>query len=1343
MTERNVTVRLRMVARDYISGGTEAERMSRRVAAAQQEMAKSSRAAGDAMDRSSRQTEAAGRRTETTSRQYETASRRYEAAGRRYEAAGRRHQRGMLYAAAGVAALGAAGGAIKILPGVLSATAVAGAALPPMLLGTAQAGGVLITSLKGVGKASGEVLKSDDPFAGLGRNARAVVAEVKRLQPAMSGFRQGLQDRTLDNAARNLNALATDVLPRVRGSLFDLADDWDEAFTQITASVMDPSFTAAFRTAGAGADWFFDLFNARIPATVRSISTLVTSADPLARAFGQGLINSLDRFNAKVERAARSGSLEEYFRRGAEGAGLFMDIAGDVLALTGMVMSEVQAQGGTLADTAASLDRYIASGRASGDVAGIVHTLTTAYEGLRDVLGPLGAIARDALADPATADALRTMFDVLAAGSRVLQVVFGLFQGLPDTIQGTVLVLIAGAVVAGKLTKALGLMQGAADRAATSLGRTGVAGERAGRGLRGAAAGAGKAAAALVGLQVAGAVLDQFDGSAPNVEALGRALEEFGQKGKIGGELDRLFGNDFENMGKIAGAASDRWLPKLGRSIEALVPPVKNLNEIFQGGSWTGSVERIQALDAELAAYARTTGDLTGAQDLWNQAFNASGLDMVEFAKLLPSSTAELDKLRASATTGAAGMAATGERAKLMGGSFREAALAGKDLATTMDLINGKTISAVEGQIRLEDAYDTAKDVVDEYGRVTKKGTNEINLGTEAGRKSMEALIGIQKAATEAADAEVKRTGDTQAGIPILNSARDKFIELATKMTGSAAAATALAGEIFKIPDKDVKVDAKTEDAIAKLRDAGYEVKVLPDGKVVIVGAKTDEAKRRLAEAKAAVDRINNKTVTVTVRTKIAGGSLAGSYHVSGPGGSGTLTKDAKGGVHLPRAQGGYSVPYGRPIAAASGLVRPDIYPASDPPLYQFAERETGGELFLPRKGIDRERGRALLAIAASWYGGMFMPMRRGGVRAAASGLVNVEAAPVAPSPITASRLDYAQAYLRARDAVAALSAALKENGRSFALSTAKGRENRSAVYAAIQAAQDAARTKYDETGSVKAANKAYDEHIARLRATLKQQKVNASTINSLLALAQRPDFTTSAAPAAPSNSGTYVAWARADIAANAGFGDLADRISLNRPGVDVGTEGGRDNLAAVLDFLGLAETGAQSLFSLTGNAGEATARYNGYLAQLRAILAKAGWPSAMIDSVIRTYGRITLQRNERGGVYMAAGGGLGMLGAAAIYPGGAQPMYGWAEKSTGGELFVPRLGERARGERLLAVGAGWYGGRYVPAGQSSGGQTTVNNSLTVNNHGRPLTLGELQGHQRQLDARARVGRKG
>src|SRR5690606_30221903 len=153
----------------------------------------------------------------------------------------------------------------------------------------------------GVGDAIEEITKIDDPFDQLSDNALAFVAEVKALQPAWLALRQELQDRTFANAAANLRILGLEVLPRLRGSLGALADDWSDLWSQLTVAATDPKLLTAFRQAAAGADWFFDQVNARIPVTVRSFATLVTAADPLTRAFGQSIVNAVDKFNMAVE----------------------------------------------------------------------------------------------------------------------------------------------------------------------------------------------------------------------------------------------------------------------------------------------------------------------------------------------------------------------------------------------------------------------------------------------------------------------------------------------------------------------------------------------------------------------------------------------------------------------------------------------------------------------------------------------------------------------------------------------------------------------------------------------------------------------------------------------------------------------------------------------------------------------------------------------------------------------------------------------------------------------------------------------------------------------------------
>lgn len=347
----------------------------------------------------------------------------------------------------------------------------------------------------------------------------------------------------------------------------------------------------------------------------------------------------------------------------------------------------------------------------------------------------------------------------------------------------------------------------------------------------------------------------------------------------------------------------------------------------------------------------------------------------------------------------------------------------------------------------------------------------------------------------------------------------------------------------------------------------------------------------------------------------------------------------------------------------------------------------------------------------------------------ARGGLVNV-----APSeaPQRGTRLDSVEAYIGARNAVAALSLSLRENGRDLRLNTRDGIENRSALNAGVRAAQDAAKAKYAETGSIRAANAEYQKHLRALKAVLVQQKVNSVTARQLVNSTAGPvDY--GITPRAPKDSTGNIAFIRSAAGAVEGLGNLRDKLSLNLPGIDLESAEGRENILAIVDFLEGAGKVAQDRFTQTGSSKAAKKVYDNLVRQLRASLADAGYNRKTIDRLVNEYGKITLQRNADGGVY----GGLTQ--STAYGPGNT--LYAFREPSTGGEAFVARNGPRERSERVLAIAAGWHGGRYVSGGGQGGSSVQHSTSLTMYNYGDRMTDGDLQRAQRRLDAKARVGR--
>jgi hypothetical protein len=1294
MADRTVSVRLRLMVRDYTSGATEAERATRRLRDSQEALGNTSRRTARDLTQSAKAASDFGRKAST----------------------------GLLLVAGGAAA---AGGSLKLLPPLLAATATGASVLPGMLTGVAASLGTLKVATMGVGDALDEIFDTDDPFGRLSPSARALVNEMGRLKPELLAFQQTIQDAALGSAAGNFNRLATTTLPRLTSEAVILGRAWDRTWTALTDAATDTTFLDGVSVASRSTARFMDQLAVRTTALARSWAILTMSADPLVRLIGDRLAGSIDRMNNAAQRARQTGSLDEFFRTGAETGGALLSVVGDILAITGQVVGAVNRQNGSVVEAAAKLDAYIKSGRSAADVAGIVDTLTAAYEGMADVLGPLGTIARDALADPATRDGLATMFDILAAGSQALRVVFDLFSALPDPVQSVVIAAIALGAVAQKTTTAVTALGLAASGTAARLTALGGAGATAGKGLTGLAGAAGKAVTALIALQLLGVVFEQFEPAAASVDRLTESVKKFAQTGEESGELTRIFGENLDGLNKAASAAGDGFFAKTARAFESIFPHVKSLNEIFQGGSFTGSVERFQSLDAAMAQYARTTNNTAGVTAAWQRVLSESGLSTAELAKLLPSTWSELERLQAAAHNGAGSVAELDARTKLLSGGLRDAVRNGRDLISIFEELNGAAIEAAEAEIRAEEAVDRLTEALKTNGLALDKRTGKFNTDNEKGRENLQLTVELSKAAAKAAQTTYDETGSIEQASKVY----DGYIGQLRKALGekklTAAQIDVLIGKYTEMPDlKAVPVSAPgLTETTGKVEDFNFAVKSVPPSKTVPFYATTSEAEAAVRVLQNRIDALKSKHIYVTGTVRW---TSTGDLQV--PGGR-ILKGNRWGGLHTPTAM-------------ADGGIQAGIYPASDPPLYMFAEPETGGEAFIPRNG-DRRRNLAILGEAARWNNAAIVPMAGGGVMAATAatsgGLVTVGPPSTTPRQ-RGSRLDTIDAYIRARDAVVDLNKSLKENGRSFSLATAKGRENRASLVDAIRAAQAAAQAKYAETGSIKAANAAYDSHIKRLRATLKQQGVNAATIKKLLAsMAQRPAY--DVPTKAPIGSERNIAAMEGRIAAEESLSRLADHFSLVKPTLDIKDEVGRENLTELFGFLKNAERAAQAVLEQTGNKKTATAVYEQYVSQLRQVLAQSGMPKSQIDSLLKTYGRIVLTPNALGGVY-GPGGGLLRMSQGGLFNGG-RTLYGFAEPSTGGELFLPRLGQRQRGEELLRVGAGWYGGRYVPARTEGGLSTQVTNNLTVNGGQQRIGLTEMQTLLRQMDAKARVGRKG
>lgn len=274
--------------------------------------------------------------------------------------------------------------------------------------------------------------------------------------------------------------------------------------------------------------------------------------------------------------------------------------------------------------------------------------------------------------------------------------------------------------------------------------------------------------------------------------------------------------------------------------------------------------------------------------------------------------------------------------------------------------------------------------------------------------------------------------------------------------------------------------------------------------------------------------------------------------------------------------------------------------------------------------------------------------------------------------------ITFAQAQISAEAALDGVTESLKEHGKTLKVDSEEGRANLGTILDSITASAELAQKKYEETGSLGEATKVYDQYIGRLRQALIDMGLNSAEVDKLLGqYAQMPDFKT---VKIITDAQAAKAELDATIAKVLQLKDKSIRISAN------------------------------------------------------VFWTQSGDLHVPGGTILRRDGGV----REDGVTYAAAG----TLREAAMYSAqGSRPRYGYAEPQTGGEMFLPKNGNQQRGERHLAIGAGWYGGTYVPAGGGGGQAATINNTLTVNTQRSDLTVGALEAFQRRIDARQRVGR--
>lgn len=510
-------------------------------------------------------------------------------------------------------------------------------------------------------------------------------------------------------------------------------------------------------------------------------------------------------------------------------------------------------------------------------IAGVVISDTASAVGL-------AATVLEGIAGPATKAGLAIGAVVLAVkGLRAIG------SGVRTASASVVNAVKAVDTAAGKLATAGVRISESPLRAAESLSRLGL-------GVRGVAT----AIPILGGVLAAGGVaLDLF---ARHKAAAKQEVDDFvaairADNGALGANTREVAANALEQSGALKAAQS------LGVNLQDVTDAaIGNTDAMARVTAQLKPYDT--ALDAALTNgghLAGVTGDQAEAMHTLRDVLagtNVKVKDAVDSSKRQAAASGE-------ASTAAGGLAKTADAA---GVSMLGEKSAADQLRDSLDLLNGKNISAAEGAVSFQNNVAGLQQSLKDNGAT-------LDIHTQKGRDNTTAFLDAARSASDYADAVVNQTGDQASANKILSDARTQLINVAVQSGLTKGEAQKLVDQYLRIPDS---VTTK-----------------------LVAEAETAAARKKLDDLNNKLNNLHNRTVTVNVRTIY-----------SNPG-----TAVRTSGGRVGRASGG-AVEAGVPVLvgehrpevfmpSSSGTIRPTAAGAnSGGPAYQITNHITltGGD---------------------------------------------------------------------------------------------------------------------------------------------------------------------------------------------------------------------------------------------------------------------------------------------------------------------------------------------------------------------------------------------------------------
>lgn len=510
------------------------------------------------------------------------------------------------------------------------------------------------------------------------------------------------------------------------------------------------------------------------------------------------------------------------------------------------------------------------------------------------------------------------------------------FLGLPGPVQAGITVLSGVSGVALLATSGFLKVRGTVKDFMATLRDSGGASEAFANNLGKVGTVLGKAglwgAGALLAYEGIKTLAGWIDGHADvlvvNVDKMTTALTEFAGSGKVTGEMARVFGSDLSGIAKDVGAIQQAHveIAKIQNAPLGIGSRGRGMAEQQVAATEDDPKAAIAGTDAALANLI-TNGQSVAAATSFDRVADSMasmGMSFDQINAMFPQYTKAEQAATIANSAMANGFADTDESAKTMNDTLSAAITKFGSLDASWKALNGANVGVKQTAIAVEQGIDDLATSLDKSSKAAIRGGKAFDINTQAGRDNNTAILEIVSNAADAAQAMYVQTGS----VDTASATYDTYIAK-LKATLKAAGATdtqiqALTGSIDQMPP----------------------LKAIP-----ITTPGVDTAIDKVSTLVTKISGLHGKTVTVTVLQH-----------------NGVYT-DLHTGQQFER-WGGIT------RHAADGLIslrEAATYSAGNPIRYGFAERETGGEGFVPKNG-NYQRSTSIIDTEARWYGGRFVP---------------------------------------------------------------------------------------------------------------------------------------------------------------------------------------------------------------------------------------------------------------------------------------------------------------------------------------------------------------------------------